>query len=131
MATEKYVVEFIYEDIFTRFGVRREIVTNQGTQFTSNMMKELIEKHGIKHRKSSPYHPQFNGQVESTNKVLETILNKTVQLHDRNWSDRLLDALWEYHTTWRNTTGHTPYQLVYGKQVLLPIEFQVRNFSYF
>jgi hypothetical protein len=66
--------------------------------------------------------------VESTNKVLETILNKIVQLHDRDWPDRLLDALWEYHTTWRNTTGHTPYQLVYGKQVLLLIEFQVRNF---
>jgi hypothetical protein len=40
-ATEKYVVEFIYEDIFTRFGVPCEIVTDQGTQFTSKMMKEL------------------------------------------------------------------------------------------
>ena len=30
--------------------------------------------------------------------------------------------------TWRNTTKHTPYELVYGKQVLLPIEFQVKNF---
>jgi transposase InsO family protein len=63
-ATEKYVIEFIYEDIFTSFSVPREIVTNQGTQFTSNLMKELIEKYGIKHRKSSPYHPQVNGQVE-------------------------------------------------------------------
>ena len=30
--------------------------------------------------------------------------------------------------TWRNTTGHTLYELVYGKQVLLPIEFQVKTF---
>ena len=37
--TEKSVVEFIYEEIFTRFGVPREIVTNQGTQFTSKLMK--------------------------------------------------------------------------------------------
>ena len=34
-AIEKYVVEFIYEEIFTRFGVPRETVTDQGTQFTS------------------------------------------------------------------------------------------------
>jgi transposase InsO family protein len=127
-ATEKSVVEFIYEDIFTRFGVPREIVTDQGTQFTSKLMKELTEKYGIKHRKSSPYHPQANGQVESTNKVLETILTKTVQLHHRDWADRLPEALWAYRTTWRNTTGHTPYELVYEKQVLLPIEFQVRTF---
>ena len=42
--------------------------------------------------------------------------------------DRLLEALWAYRITWRNTTRHTPYELVYGKQVLLPIEFQVKTF---
>jgi transposase InsO family protein len=60
-ATEKSVVKFIYEYIFTRFGVPREIVTDQGTQFTSKMMKELTEKYGIKHCQYSPYHPQANG----------------------------------------------------------------------
>ena len=40
-ATGKSVVEFIYEDIFTLFGVPREIATDQGTQFTSKLMKEL------------------------------------------------------------------------------------------
>jgi hypothetical protein len=128
MATEKSIVEFIYEDIFTCFGVPHEIVTDQGTQFTSKLMKELTEKYGIKHYKSSPYHPQDNGQVESTNKVLEDILTKTFQLHHQDWADRLPEALWAYQTTWRNTTGHTPYEIVYGKQVILPIEFQVRTF---
>jgi len=130
-ATEKSIVEFIYEDNFTRFGVPRDIFTDQGMQFTSKLMKELIEKYGIKHRKSSPYHPQANGQVELTNKVLETILTKIVQLHHRDWADRLLEYLWAYHTPWRNTIGHTPYELVYIKQVLLPIEFQVRTFRIF
>jgi hypothetical protein len=127
-AKEKYVVEFIYEDIFTHFYVPCEIVTDQGTQFTSKLMRELTEKYGIKHFKSSPYHPQANGHVEYTNKVLEAILTNIVQLHHQDWVDRLLEALWAYQTTWRNTTGHTPYDLVYGKQVLLPIEFQVRTF---
>ena len=77
-ATEKLVIEFIYEEIFTRFGIPHEILTDNGEQFVSKSMKELIEKYGIKHYKSSPYHPQANGQVESTNKVLESILTKTV-----------------------------------------------------
>ncbi len=72
------MVEFIYEEIFTHFGVPREIVTDNGTQFTSKMMKELTEKYGIKHCKSSLYHQQANGQVESTNKVVEAILTKTI-----------------------------------------------------
>ena len=83
-ATKKSIVEFIYEKIFTRFGVPCEIVIDQGTQFTSNMMRELMEKYGIKYCKYSPYHSQANDQVESKNKVLETILTNTVQLHHRD-----------------------------------------------
>jgi hypothetical protein len=127
-ANEQSVVDFLFEEIFTHFGVPREIVTDQGTKFTSNLVKAITEQYQIKHRKSSPYHPQANGQVESTNKVIEAILTKTVQLHHKDWVDRFPEALWAYRTTWRNTTGHTPYELVYGKQVLLPIEFQVKTF---
>jgi transposase InsO family protein len=128
VASEQSVVDFLFNDIFTRFGVPREIVTDQGTQFTSHLVKVVTEQYQIKHRKSTPYHPQANGQVESTNKVIEYILTKIVQLHHKDWVDRLLEALWDYRITWRNTTGHTPYELVYGKQVLLPIEFQIKTF---
>jgi transposase InsO family protein len=87
-ATEKSVVEFIYEYIFTHFSVPHEIFIDQGTQYTSKLMRELTEKYGIKQCKSSPYHPQGNGKVESTNKVLEAILTKTVQFHHWDWFDR-------------------------------------------
>ena len=120
-ANEKSAINFLFEDIFTRFGVPREIVTDQGSQFTSRTVKDLVENYNIKHRKSTPYHPQANGQVESTNKVIEGILTKTVHLHRRYWAERLPEALWAYRTTWMNTTGHTPYELVYGKQAPFPI----------
>ena len=57
-----------------------------------------------------------------------SILTKTIQLHHKYWADRLLEALWAYRITWRNTIGHTPYDLVYEEQVILPIEFQVKTF---
>ena len=128
-ATENTVVSFLFEDIFTRFGVPREIVTDQGTQFTSRLVQKLVDQYKIKHRKSTPYHSQANGQVESTNKVIEAILTKTVHLHRKDWVEKLPEALWAYRTTWRNTTGHTPYELVYGKQVLLPIDFQIQTYK--
>jgi transposase InsO family protein len=93
------VVDFLFNDIFTRFGVPREIVTDQGTQFTSNFVKAVTKQYQIKHRKYTPYHPQENGQLESTNKVIEPILTKTVQLHHKDWADMLLDILWAYRIT--------------------------------
>eukprot|EP00253_Pinus_taeda_P012235 PITA_12235 len=117
------------QDIFTRFGVLREIVIDRGSQFTSNMVESLVEEYKIKHRKSTPYHPQAIGHMESTNKVIEGILTKIVHLRRRDWAERLPGALWAYITTWRNTAGHTPYELVYGKQVLFPIKFQIRTFK--
>ena len=40
------------------------------------------------------------------------------------WVDRLVEATYAYNTTWKTTTGFTPYELVYGKKVLLSIEFE-------
>jgi hypothetical protein len=128
-ATEQSVVNFLFEEIFVRFGVPREIVTDQGAQFTSKLVQDIADKYKIKHQKSTPYHPQANGQVESTNKTLESIMTKTVQMHRKDWSDKLNEALWAYRITWKNSIGFTPYQLVYGKQVLLPIEFQIHTFK--
>jgi hypothetical protein len=48
-------------------------------------------------------------------------------LHLKDWDHRLLEALWAYITTWRTTTGCTPYELVYGKRVLLPIEIDIKT----
>jgi transposase InsO family protein len=101
---------------------------DQGTQFMSKMVKTIIQQYHIWHKVSTPYHPQANGQVESTNKVLEVIMTKTIKENHTDWADRLLEALWAYKTSWRNTTENSPYDLIYGKQILLPIEFQIKTF---
>ena len=84
-----------------------------------------MQKYRVKHKVTTPYHPQANGQVESTNKVLENILTKTVASHHRDWAQKILEALWAYITTWRNTTGFSPFELVYGKSPLFLVEFEI------
>ena len=76
--TEEKVVELLRENVFYKFGYPRELVTDQGILFTSNMIEDLISQHNIRHRTYTPYHPQANGQVEVTNKALEGILTKVV-----------------------------------------------------
>jgi hypothetical protein len=48
------MVDFLFNDIFTRFGVLREILTDQGTQFISHLVKAVTEQYQIKHMKSTP-----------------------------------------------------------------------------
>ena len=124
VATEEKTTKFLRENVFYKFGYPRELVTDQGNQFTSNMIEELLSDNKIKHRTSTPYHPQANGQVEVTNRALEGILTKVVRNSRKDWAERLVEATWAYNTTWKTTTGFTPYELVYGKKALLSIEFE-------
>ena len=56
-ATEQAVSDFLFEDIFGRFGIPREIVIDGGPQFTSHLIKKPVEKYGIHHRITTPYQP--------------------------------------------------------------------------
>ena len=123
-ATEEKVAEFLRENIFYKYGYPRDLVTDQGSQFTSILIEDLLTHHKIKHKTSTPYYPQANGKVEVTNIALEGILTKVVNSNREKWVDRLVKATWAYNKTWNTTTGFTPYEMVYGKKALLSIEFE-------
>jgi len=88
------------------------------------MIEDLLSHHKIKHRTYIPYHPQANEQVEVTNRALEGILTKVVGSSRKDWAKGLVEATLAYNTTWKTTTGFTPYELVNGKKALLSIEFE-------
>lgn len=87
------VAQFFYAEIFCMYGVPYEIVTDQGPQFTSILIAQLVKEFETRHKNLTPYHPQFNGQVEVTNKELENILTKIMQVHKRDWVVRLLELV--------------------------------------
>jgi transposase InsO family protein len=124
-ATKQVVADFLFEEIFARYGTPREIVSDRGSQFTYHMIGKIMHKYGVKHRVTTPYHPQANGQVESMNKVLENILTKTVASHHWDWAQKLPESLWAYRKTWQNTTGFSPFELFYGKFPLFSVEFEI------
>jgi transposase InsO family protein len=70
----KTIAFFVFNQIIDRFGIPSEIVTNHGSHFQNEMMKELASKLVFKHGHSSPYYPQENGQLKTLNKSLKTIL---------------------------------------------------------
>ena len=71
----KIAAYFLFNHVITRFGVPKEIITNNGIHFRNSLMDELTTKLGLRHDFSSPiYYPQCNGQVEAINKVLKAML---------------------------------------------------------
>ena len=96
VAREEKVAEFLRENVFYKFGYPRELVTDQGSQFTSNMIEGLLIQHKIIHRTSTPYHPQDNGTMEEFNKVLENVLTKVWNSQQNDWDLCIPIVLWAY-----------------------------------
>ena len=122
--TADKVAKFIRSHIIFRYGVPHELISNRGVHFRGEV-DTLVQKYGVHHHRSSAYRPQTNGAVEAANKNITRILRKMVET-SRDWSAKLPFALWAYRTSFRTSTGATPYSLVYGMEAVLPIEVEMR-----
>uniref|UniRef100_A0A2N9EST4 RNA-directed DNA polymerase n=1 Tax=Fagus sylvatica TaxID=28930 RepID=A0A2N9EST4_FAGSY len=108
-ATGAAVANFIREHIITRFGIPHKIISDNGTPFVNKNVREVLEHYRIKHRRSTPYYPQGNGQAEATNRMLLRILSKMVFDYGKGWNSHLADTLWAYRGSTKTATGFTPF----------------------
>ncbi|RVW25016.1 Gag-Pol polyprotein [Vitis vinifera] len=122
----KVVLKFLKENIFSRFGVSKAIISDGGTHFFNKPFETLLAKYGVKHKVATPYHPQTSGQVELANREIKNILMKVVNVNRKDWSIKLLDSLWAYRTTYKTILVMSPYHLVYGKACHLPVEVEYK-----
>jgi hypothetical protein len=100
-ASTEESIAMIRSMIFTCFGTPRILISDEGTHFTGKNFKKFLSKLGIGHRFSTAYHPQTNGQVETSNRQLNSILNKTIEKGGKDWSKKLYGFLWAYRTAFQ------------------------------
>ena len=74
----KLVLKFLKENIFSRFGVPKAIISDGGSHFCNKPFENLLAKYGVKNKVPTPYHPQTSGQVGLFNREIKTILMKVV-----------------------------------------------------
>ena len=116
--------KFIYENIITIFGCPLTLISDQGTHFINQTIETFLKEFLIDHNKTSTYHPQANGVVESFKKTLTKGLTKICSMDKDDWDDKVLAVLWSYRTTYKRETNQTPFKLVYGQEVVVPLHFR-------
>ncbi|KAL6321720.1 hypothetical protein AAG906_031232 [Vitis piasezkii] len=89
--------------------------------YFTKWVKVASYRYDIQHHRLSTYRPQTNGAIEATNKNIKMILQRMIDT-SRDWSEKLPFALWAYWISFRTSTKVTPYFLVYGMEVVLPVE---------
>jgi hypothetical protein len=70
---------------------------------------------------------QANGQAEASNKLMIKIIKKRIKDNPRKWHEKLSDALWAHRTSRHGATKVTPFELIYGQEVVLPVEVSLQN----
>ena len=102
------------KDIFTIHGLPQKIVTDNGPSFTSSTFKAFMERNGIKHICSAPYHPSTNGLAE---RAVQTFKQSLRQIQGTSIKEKLNKFLFKYRITPHTVTGVAPAELLMGRRL--------------
>ena len=104
----------------SHMGIPKMIVSDQGTNFCSEVFKQLQKLFGIKHIFASPYHPQTCGALERSHSTLKEYLRSYIGENQHTWDLYIPSAMIAYNSNVHSTTGFSPSELLFGFKPYLP-----------
>ena len=116
------VAKLLWEKIFINYGMPQRLHSDQGRDFEGKIIKSLCQFAGIHKSRTSPYHPQGNGQTERFNKTLLGMLGTLDQDSKSRWPEYVSPLVYAYNCMKHSTTGFAPFMLMFGREPRLPID---------
>ena len=119
--TAETVAKCLYQEIITRYGAPVELVSDQGRQFKSKLVKAMAELYDIKLNYTSPYHPQTNAACERMNSFIVKTIRAYCKPDQSDWPD-LIPAVMMAYRSMPATRSHqlAPFQVLFGNTMSVP-----------
>ena len=120
------VAKVLWDNFTLHYGLPEQILSDQGRNFESELIADLCKLTGTEKLRTSPYHPQTNGQCKRFNSTLIKMLGMLPLEHKSYWKGSIGVLVHMYNCTCNSTTGFSPYFLMYGRQPQLSINVTLR-----
>uniref|UniRef100_A0A803TQ72 Gypsy retrotransposon integrase-like protein 1 n=1 Tax=Anolis carolinensis TaxID=28377 RepID=A0A803TQ72_ANOCA len=117
MPNAEQLAQLFIEHCYKHHGAPSKVISDRGSVFVSRFWKAFLRQLGAKQDLSTAYHPQTDGQTERVNQVLEQYLRCYTNYQQDNWSKFLAYAQVAYNNSVHSSTGHSPFEIVYGRNL--------------
>lgn len=120
--TTEEVSQALLECVVLRYGLPKELLSDNAQEFVSKTMTELTERLGIKRILTSPHRPQTDGKSERYFSTMNNMLSMYTQRSQRCWDDVLQYCVFAYNVTDHDSLGISPFRLLHGFDPMLPVD---------
>ena len=123
------VAKVFVEEFICRYGIPKEIHTDQGRNFESKLMQRICQLLGMKKTRTCPLHPRGDGFIERFNLTLMSMVRTLIDpsRHQKDWDEQLSFAMLAYRSSIQESTGESPAMMMLGRELPLPVDILIES----